>query len=113
MGGTFDFYLLESEHITGPFRLVSYLAKFGPQAYFINLPTFALADALADAVVGEAAGPTDGAAGRRATYLEGRLSYSANYGLLDKTLTPNPPGSRYSWMLLPVRLMLGPSPGGS
>ena len=99
MGGTFDFYVLEAAHITGPFRMVSYLAAFGPQAYFVNLPTFALAGAT-KVQTGWGGDEAQG------SYLEGGLSYSANFGLLDKSLVPNPPGSRYSWMLLPVRLML-------
>ncbi len=32
-------YLLESDAITGPFRLVSYLKNFGEQAYFVNIPS--------------------------------------------------------------------------
>ena len=29
-----DTYLLENDAPTGPFRLISYMAGFGPQAYF-------------------------------------------------------------------------------
>jgi hypothetical protein len=36
---TFDTYVLEADQITGPWRLVSYLAKFGMQGYFVNFPT--------------------------------------------------------------------------
>ena len=88
MSGTFDTYILESDAITGPFRIVSYLQAFGPQAYFVNLPTFAMGDA-----------PADG-------YLDARLSYSSNFGLRDKALVPHPKGSSYAWNLLPVRLLL-------
>jgi len=39
MEGTFDTYFLESTAITGPFRMVTYLKEFGPQAYFANIPS--------------------------------------------------------------------------
>ena len=45
MSGTFDFYILESDEITGPWAMVSYLKEFGPQAYFVNLPSKFLAHA--------------------------------------------------------------------
>ncbi|MHB8523269.1 MAG: hypothetical protein ACYDH9_21295 [Limisphaerales bacterium] len=35
----FNTYLLESDRITGPWRLVSYLEHFGEQAYFVNIPS--------------------------------------------------------------------------
>lgn len=35
----FNTYLLESDQITGPWRLVSYLKHFGEQAYFVNIPS--------------------------------------------------------------------------
>lgn len=42
-GGTtaskYNNYLLESDKITGPFKLVSYLEDFGPQGYFLNFPS--------------------------------------------------------------------------
>jgi len=37
MNLTFDWFLLESDTLTGPFRLVQYLRGFGPQAYFLNI----------------------------------------------------------------------------
>ncbi|CAE7566571.1 unnamed protein product, partial [Symbiodinium sp. CCMP2456] len=39
----FDTYLLESPSITGPFRYISYLREFGPEAYFVNIPSKFLA----------------------------------------------------------------------
>jgi hypothetical protein len=42
-GGTtlsmFSTYILESDRITGPWKLVSYLKNFGQQAYFVNIPS--------------------------------------------------------------------------
>ena len=42
--GPFDTYFLESDAITGPFRMVSYLAQFGPESYFVNIPSSMLDD---------------------------------------------------------------------
>lgn len=35
----FDTYILESERIEGPFKMVSYMEGFGRQAYFVNIPS--------------------------------------------------------------------------
>jgi hypothetical protein len=35
----FNTYLLESDRITGPWKLVTYLKHFGEQAYFVNIPS--------------------------------------------------------------------------
>lgn len=35
----FDTYLLESDHVWGPWRLITYLEQFGKQAYFVNIPS--------------------------------------------------------------------------
>ncbi len=35
----FNTYILESDSITGPFRLVTYMENFGEQAYFVNIPS--------------------------------------------------------------------------
>jgi hypothetical protein len=32
-------YLLESENITGPWKLITYMKDFGEQAYFVNIPS--------------------------------------------------------------------------
>jgi hypothetical protein len=37
--GRFNTYILESDQIVGPWRLVAYLKDFGEQAYFVNVPT--------------------------------------------------------------------------
>ena len=77
--GTFDTYILESDRITGPWKLVTYMAKFGDEAYFVNIPSkFISAD------------------GRTAW-----LCYAANFagGKSD------PPGSRYGMCLQEIRLL--------
>ena len=76
---TFDTFVLKSDNVTGPWRLVSYMEKFGEQAYFVNLPTkFISPD------------------GRTAW-----LSYSANFTDMGfgTHWIENPPGSNYSWCL--------------
>ena len=35
----YDTYILESDRMTGPWKLVTYLRQFGEQAYFVNLPS--------------------------------------------------------------------------
>ena len=35
----FNTYLLESEFVSGPWKLVEYLKAFGEQAYFVNIPS--------------------------------------------------------------------------
>jgi hypothetical protein len=80
-----DTYILESAEITGPWTMAVYWKDFGPQAYFVNLPTkFISAD------------------GRTAW-----LSYSANfaYGQNDPAYEGNPPGSGYRWCLQEIRLL--------
>jgi len=36
--GNFDTYFLESDSMTGPWAYVSYMASFGPEAYFVHFP---------------------------------------------------------------------------
>lgn len=84
---TMDTWVAEADTLTGPWRLVTYMAKFGQQAYFVNLPSkFVSAD------------------GRR-----GWLCYSANYaniGLPEQyTQKEDPPGSRYALCLQEIELV--------
>ena len=37
--GYFNTYILESTRMTGPWKLVDYLRRFGEQAYFVNFPS--------------------------------------------------------------------------
>jgi hypothetical protein len=65
--------------------MAAYWKDFGPQAYFVNIPSkFISAD------------------GRTAW-----LSYSANftYAQDDASFTGNPPGSGYQWCLQEIRLL--------
>ena len=80
-----DTYILESSEITGPWKMVTYWKDFGPQAYFVNIPSKFISP--------------DG----RAAW----LSYSANftYGQDDPAYTGNPPGSGYQWCLHEIRFL--------
>ena len=35
----FNSFILEADAITGPYRLVSFMERFGEQAYFLNIPS--------------------------------------------------------------------------
>src|SRR5205085_6298542 len=37
--GYFDTYILESDQLTDPWKLVTYMKRFGEQAYFANFPS--------------------------------------------------------------------------
>jgi hypothetical protein len=84
----FNTCVLESDQITGPWKLVSHLTHFGEQAYFANIPS-------------------------KFVSLDGRglwLCYAGNFssgwgGIVFKS---RPPGSRYGMCLQEVRL-LGPA----
>ncbi len=86
----FNSYLLESDHIAGPWKLVSYLKHFGEQAYFVNIPSKFIS-------------------------LDGRtlwLCYAANFsqGWNGVKFASRPPGSRYGMCLQEVKLL--PAPAG-
>ena len=88
-----DTYFLESDALTGPFKLVEYMTEFGPQAYFVNIPSKFM-----DAV------PAGAAAAGKANSLGMFLSYSANFKFPNSS---NPPGSGYWWSLQQSRFTLG------
>jgi hypothetical protein len=78
-------YVLESDRITGPWKLVSFMKDFGEQAYFVNIPSKFI-------------GP------------DGRnfwLCYSANFssGWGGTTFQSRPPGSRYAMCLQELRVL--------
>jgi hypothetical protein len=83
----YNSYIMESDAVSGPWKLVTYMKSFGEQGYFLNFPSkFISAD------------------GRTLW-----LSYSANFvqGLKDFGLKSIPPGGRYGMCLQEVKL-LGP-----
>jgi hypothetical protein len=77
-----DSYILESDDITGPWKLVTYMEHFGEQGYFLNFPT---------KFIGE-----DGH--------DAWLCYSGNFarGWRDIEIRENPPGSHYGLVLQKV-----------
>ena len=78
-------YILEADEITGPFRLVTFMSRFGHQGYFLTFPSKFI-------------GPD----GRLAW-----LSYSANFhqSYFGNRTVADPMGSRYAWNLQEVRLL--------
>jgi hypothetical protein len=83
----FNTYILESDHITGPWKLAVYMLHFGEQGYFVNIPSKFI-----------------GKDGRSAW-----LCYAANFtnGYLHTNYRDDPPGSGYGMTLQEMRL-LGP-----
>jgi hypothetical protein len=81
----FHTYILESDRITGPWRLVTYMKNFGEQAYFVNIPSKFISG--------------DG----RTVW----LCYAANFkkSLNGQPLRADPPGSGYGMVLQEVRLL--------
>ena len=113
--GNFDTYFLESDVITGPYALVSYLPSFGPEAYFVHIPSKFMSRATGRDVPpqwrsmpGAAKGmPIVTPIASMATadpYWQFFLSYSADFA----SGAPNPPGSGYHWSLLRSRFALAP-----
>jgi len=78
-GHPFDTYILESDTVSGPWKLVTYMEQFGRQAYFVNIPSkFISADGLTM-----------------------WLCYSANWTGHQQ----NPPGGRYAMNLQEIKLL--------
>ena len=80
-------YILEADEITGPYKLVTFMNKFGRQGYFLNFPSkFISAD------------------GRTAW-----LAYSANFhkSYFGNRTAADPMGSRYAWTLQELNLLDG------
>jgi len=81
----FHTYILESDQIGGPWKLVTYMRNFGEQGYFVNMPSkFISKD------------------GRTAW-----LCYAANFtnGYLNTNYASNPSGSRYGMVIQEVKLL--------
>ena len=82
--GYFSTYILESDRLTGPFKLVQYLHRFGEQAYFVNIPSKFIS--------------TDG----KTMW----LCYAANFAPTwnGMKIQSKPPGSCYAMCLQEVKL---------
>lgn len=81
---SFNTMMLESDTITGPWRLVTYLRDFGEQAYFVNIPSkFVSGD------------------GSRMW-----LCYAANFtNGVSTHYQPDPPGSGYGMVLQEIEFL--------
>ena len=77
--GKMSSYILESDNVTGPWKLAVYMKDFGQQGYFLNFPTKFISKN-----------------GRKAW-----LCYSGNYWI-DEV---DPPGSHYGLVLQEVELL--------
>jgi hypothetical protein len=75
-------YILESDELTGPWKMVNYMKSFGEQAYFLNFPSKFISE-------------------------DGRklwLCYSTGFGEQGEKLPVNPPGGRYGMTLQEMTL---------
>jgi hypothetical protein len=81
---TMNTYLLESSAITGPWKLITFMEKFGQQGYFVNIPSKFI-----------------DVSGTRAW-----LCYAANFTnrFSGSAYPPDPPGSRYAMCLQEIEL---------
>jgi hypothetical protein len=82
----YNTYVLESDRITGPWKLVSHMSNFGEQAYFVNLPSKFISK-------------DDG----RSLWLCYAANFSSGWG--GTTFKAQPPGSRYGMCLQEIRLL--------
>jgi hypothetical protein len=78
-------YILESDHITGPWKMVVYMKDFGEQGYFLNFPSKFISED-----------------GRTAW-----LCYSGNFARdwRDIKIEEDPPGSHYGLVLQEVKFL--------
>lgn len=79
----FNTYMLESDNVTGPWKIITYMKDFGEQAYFVNIPS---------------------------KFIDGNkmwLCYSANYSNIvwAQKFKSNPPGSKYAMSLQEIELV--------
>ena len=94
----FDTYFLESNTAEGPFKMITYMREFGPEAYFVHFPSKFLASGIEQAPV------IGGNGNNYSAVFNGYLSYSANFAFRHGA---EPVGSGYHWSLQQMRFRLG------
>jgi hypothetical protein len=52
---TFDTYFLESDSITGPWSIITYMPVYGPEAYFVHIPSMFMGMSVYEATAANAA----------------------------------------------------------
>jgi hypothetical protein len=78
-------YLLESESLTGEWKIISYMKNFGEQAYFVNIPSkFISADS-------------------KTMWLMYSGNYAPNWN--GEKIKVNPPGSHYGLVMQQIQLL--------
>jgi len=77
---TMNTYILESDSITGPWKLVSYMKDFGVQAYFVNFPSKFISP-------------------------DGRTAWLCYSGNFTRNQPVNPPGGKYAMSLHEIHLL--------
>jgi len=83
--GYFNTYLLESDQIVGPWKLVTYMKHFGEQAYFVNIPSkFISADG-------------------RTVWLCYAANFASNWN--GMRILSRPPASRYGMCLQEINIL--------
>jgi len=78
--GPYDTYVMEADSLSGPFRLISYMPKFGQQAYFVSFPS---------------------------AWMNGSemvMTFSANFACVSGGCLPNILNCGYGANLLPIKL---------
>jgi hypothetical protein len=80
-------YILESDSITGPYKLVTYMRDFGEQAYFLNFPSKFISE--------------DG----RTAWLCYSGNFTSGSEAFGTNLKEDPPGSHYGLVLQEVWLL--------
>ncbi|MGN1421004.1 MAG: hypothetical protein ACI4XC_05780 [Eubacterium sp.] len=83
----YDTMILESDSITGPWNMVHYMKAFGPEAYFVNIPSKFISD--------------DG----KTAMLWYSANFSDNPWGKEKTRAEDPIGSNYSLVVQEIKLM--------
>ena len=83
-------YLLESDSLTGPWKMVTYMKNFGEQAYFVNLPSkFVSADG-------------------KTAWLCYSVNFAPNWN--NEKIMVNPPGTRYGLVLQKIQFQIPQKP---